>query len=211
MRRSQLETKYLKTETQTDLKLHKKYKNFCSTLYKRERRKYSEPLDMKNVLDSKEFWKTMRPFLFDRNTVFSQISIEKNKWLNLIIWICLKSLAPSLKMLSGHSMSSQMNIMRNQERNIEVQKKCIEEFVWGASLFWLHVLLSMWFSVVFFVFSCPLPKWRVCWMGPILRWLVFCVMIQWVIGRRSPYFPLFLRPCEMGRKSYYDVVTGTIL
>ena len=79
MRRSQLETKYLKTETQTDLKLHKKYKNVCSTLYKRERRKYSEPLDMKNVLDSKEFWKTMRPFLFDRNTVFSQISIEKNK------------------------------------------------------------------------------------------------------------------------------------
>ena len=33
---------------------------------------------MKNFLDSKEFWKTMRPFLSDKNTVFSQISIEKN-------------------------------------------------------------------------------------------------------------------------------------
>ena len=55
MRSSQLETKYLKTETQTDLKPHKKYKNICSTLYKRERRKYYEPLDMKNVLDCKEF------------------------------------------------------------------------------------------------------------------------------------------------------------
>ena len=33
---------------------------------------------MKTVLDSKEFWKTMRPFLSDKNTVFSQISIEKN-------------------------------------------------------------------------------------------------------------------------------------
>ena len=32
---------------------------------------------MKNVLDSKAFWKTMRPFLSDK-TVFSQISIEKN-------------------------------------------------------------------------------------------------------------------------------------
>ena len=53
-RRSQLETKYLKTKTQTDLKL-KKNKNFCSKLYKRERRKYYESLDMKNVLDSKEF------------------------------------------------------------------------------------------------------------------------------------------------------------
>ena len=77
MRSSQLETKYLKTETQTDLKPHKKYKNICSTLYKRERRKYYEPLDMKNVLDSKEFWKTRGPFLSNKNTVFSQISIEK--------------------------------------------------------------------------------------------------------------------------------------
>ena len=51
MRRSQLETKYLKTKTQTDLKLYKKHKNFCSKLYKRERRKYCESLDMKNVLD----------------------------------------------------------------------------------------------------------------------------------------------------------------
>ena len=33
---------------------------------------------MKNVLQSKEFWKTMRPVLSDKNTVFSQISIEKN-------------------------------------------------------------------------------------------------------------------------------------
>ena len=78
MRRSQLETKYLKTKTQTDLKLYKKHKNFCSKLYKRERRKYYEPLDMKNVLGSKKFWKTMGPFLSDKITVFSQISIEKN-------------------------------------------------------------------------------------------------------------------------------------
>ena len=59
MRRSQLETKYLKTKTQTDLKLYKKHKNFCSKLYKRERRKYCESLDMKNVLDSKKIWKMM--------------------------------------------------------------------------------------------------------------------------------------------------------
>ena len=32
---------------------------------------------MKNVLDSKEFWKTRGPFLSNKNTVFSQISIEK--------------------------------------------------------------------------------------------------------------------------------------
>ena len=62
MRRSQLETKYLKTKTQTDLKLYRKHINFCSKLCKQERRKYYEPLDMKNVLYSKKFWKTVGLF-----------------------------------------------------------------------------------------------------------------------------------------------------
>ena len=78
MRRSQLETKYLKTKTQTDLKLYKEHKDFCSKLYKSERRKYYESFDMKNLLNSKVLWKMMRVFLSDKNTVFSQISIEKN-------------------------------------------------------------------------------------------------------------------------------------
>ena len=75
MDRSQLETKYLKTKTQTNLKL-------CKTFvvsYMRERRKRYESLDMKNFLGNKEFWETIRPFLSDKNAVFSQISIEKNR------------------------------------------------------------------------------------------------------------------------------------
>ena len=47
MRRSQLETKYLKTKNQANFKLSKKHKN---------------------LLDSKEFSKTMRPSLFDKNS-----------------------------------------------------------------------------------------------------------------------------------------------
>ena len=107
MRRSQLETKYLKTKTQTDLKLYKKHKNFCSKLYKRERRKYYESLDMKNVLGSKKkFLENDETFLCLIKTQFSsrlahtQIISE----LYLMILICLKSLALSLKMLLGRSM-----------------------------------------------------------------------------------------------------------
>ena len=79
MRRSQLESKYLKTKTQTD-RPHtiQKDKKFFSKLYKRETRKSYESFDMKNILDSKEFWKTMRSFLSDKNIALSQISIEKN-------------------------------------------------------------------------------------------------------------------------------------
>ena len=110
MRRSQLETNYLQSKTQTDLKLYKKHKNVCRKIYKRERRKYYESLHMKDVLDNKKFWKTKRPFLSDKNTVFLQISIEKIIELYLMISICLKSLALFLKMLLGRSMWSQMNI-----------------------------------------------------------------------------------------------------
>ena len=52
MHKSQLETKYRKSKTQTNLKLCKKYKNFCSKLQKKQRRKYYESLDMKNMSDS---------------------------------------------------------------------------------------------------------------------------------------------------------------
>ena len=34
---------------------------------------------MKKLSDSKEFWKTMKTFLPDKNTSFSQVSIEKKK------------------------------------------------------------------------------------------------------------------------------------
>ena len=64
--RSHLETKYLKTITQTDLKTIQKHKNFCSKFYKKEIRKYYESLDMKNILDSKGFWKMI--FLFDKSS-----------------------------------------------------------------------------------------------------------------------------------------------
>ena len=82
MRTSQFETMYLKTKTQTDLKLYKKHKGKRKILWRKERKeersKYYESVDMKNVLDSKKFWKTTGPFLSDENTVFSQINIEKN-------------------------------------------------------------------------------------------------------------------------------------
>ena len=94
----QLETKYLEPKTQADLRLFKRHKNFCSKAYKREIRKYYESLGMKNVLDSKEFWKTMRPFLSDKNSFLADF-YRKNSRLYLMALICLKNLLLFLKML----------------------------------------------------------------------------------------------------------------
>ena len=66
---------------------------------------------MKNVMDNKEFWKTMRSFSSDKNSIFLQISIEKN---NLVISDesdLSEELSPLLKMLVGQSMFSQILII----------------------------------------------------------------------------------------------------
>ena len=72
--------------------------------------------------------------------------------------------------------------MRHQEGKSGLQKKYIEEFVLGTSLFWLRSLLYCF--LIFCCFLCfhsPLAIWRTCWITlwkyTIMRWLVFCVMI----------------------------------
>ena len=80
MKRSELESKYVKNKTNENLKSNKKQRNFCSKLYKKERKKYYEMLDLENVTDSKEFWKTIKPFLSDKVTTFPIISlVEKGE------------------------------------------------------------------------------------------------------------------------------------
>ena len=62
MRRSQLQTKYFKNKSQKDYLAFKKQRNFCSKLYKKERKNYYNSLDIKNITDNKQFWKTIKPF-----------------------------------------------------------------------------------------------------------------------------------------------------
>ena len=62
MRRSQLETKYHKHKTDEYKLLYKKQKNYVSRLYKKERRRFFENLDIKSFLDNKKFWKNVKPF-----------------------------------------------------------------------------------------------------------------------------------------------------
>ena len=75
MKRSQLESKYLRNSTVENMKIYKKQKNFCSRLYKKERKKFYSELDIKNITDNKLFWKTMKPFLSDKCSQASKISL----------------------------------------------------------------------------------------------------------------------------------------
>ena len=78
MKRSELESKCVKNKTSENLKSYKKQRNFCSKLYKKERKKSYERLDLNNATDNKNFWKTVKPFLSDKVTTFPQGTLVKN-------------------------------------------------------------------------------------------------------------------------------------
>ena len=77
MKRSELASKYRKNPTEENSKAFKKQRNYCNRLYKRERRKYYEKLNLKNITDDKKFWKTIKPFLSNKSCESSKISLKE--------------------------------------------------------------------------------------------------------------------------------------
>ena len=78
MKKSELESKYVKKKTSENLKSHKKQRNFCSELYKKERKNYYKRLDLNNVTDNKKFQKTVEPSFSHKVTTFPKISLVEN-------------------------------------------------------------------------------------------------------------------------------------
>ena len=71
--RSRLENRYQKSKTEESLRAYKQQKNFCSRLYKKERKKYYTNLDLKKITDCKLFRKTAMPFFSDKCVVGNNI------------------------------------------------------------------------------------------------------------------------------------------
>ena len=69
--RFELETKYFKLKTILCKPI--KNKNYCSRLYKKERNKFFENLNLSFVVDNKNFWKVVKPLF---NEIISEISNE---------------------------------------------------------------------------------------------------------------------------------------
>ena len=71
---------------------------------------------MKNGLDKKQFWKTIKPFLSDKNTIFLQISLEKNNKIASDKFDLSEEFTTFFKMLSDRSLLSQMNITKGIQK-----------------------------------------------------------------------------------------------
>ena len=78
MKRSELENRYISNSTIENMNKYKNHKNFCSKLYKKERKKFFSQLDIKNITNNKLFWKTMKPFLSEKCTYASNVSLVRN-------------------------------------------------------------------------------------------------------------------------------------
>ena len=73
--RSRMENRFHKYKTVDSLKAYKKQKNYCSRLYKKERRRYYTNLDVKNIMDNKKFWRAIKPFLSDKGVGRTDITL----------------------------------------------------------------------------------------------------------------------------------------
>ena len=78
MRRSELKTKYHKHRDILFLRQYKKQNNFCSKLYKKKKKKYHSRLNVKDITDSKKFWKTVKPLISDKCKVSNNINLVGN-------------------------------------------------------------------------------------------------------------------------------------
>ena len=51
-------------------------KKKCNKLYRKERKRYFNRPDVKKVTDNRQFLKTMKPFLSDKNITATRVTIE---------------------------------------------------------------------------------------------------------------------------------------
>ena len=69
MYRSSLRSKFLKDRSEINKAAYNKQRNYCVNLFRRQKKRYFEDLDPKNITDNnKRFWKTIKPLLSDKQT-----------------------------------------------------------------------------------------------------------------------------------------------
>ena len=79
MTRSRLRNKFLKTKTDANRKAYNKQRNYCVSLFRREKKSFFNNLDTKKIVDNKRFWETFKPFFLDKNKVENKIALIEDK------------------------------------------------------------------------------------------------------------------------------------
>ena len=67
-KRSRLKNIFQNKPTKNNELAYKRYRNYCTNLFKREKKKYYENIDTKQITDNKKFWKTVKPLFSEKIT-----------------------------------------------------------------------------------------------------------------------------------------------
>ena len=78
MKRSYLEKVYFKKQTTRSLERYKKQKNYCSRLYKKDRKNFFNSLNTSFVNGNKLSWKTVKPFFSNKGSFGIKIKLVEN-------------------------------------------------------------------------------------------------------------------------------------
>ena len=78
MTRARLRNKYNKTRTEVDRVAYTKFKNYCTNLLAKEKKKYYGNLDITIFNDNKKFWQRVKPLFSDKTTLKHNIRLKEN-------------------------------------------------------------------------------------------------------------------------------------
>ena len=78
MKRTRLRNKFLKYKTIENQEEYNKQRNYCVSLLRKTKRSYYENLNERNVTDTKNVWKTVKPYLSNKNISNNKITLVEN-------------------------------------------------------------------------------------------------------------------------------------
>ena len=66
MQRTRFRNKFLKNPNDQNKLLPNKQRNYCVSLFRKEKKEYFSRLNEKDITDNRKFWHTVKPFLSDK-------------------------------------------------------------------------------------------------------------------------------------------------
>ena len=70
---SKLRNKFLKSRSLSHKKAYNKRRNACVSLLRKTKKQYYSTLNVKNIVDNKKFWKTVKMYFSDKSNNFEKI------------------------------------------------------------------------------------------------------------------------------------------
>ena len=127
MTRSRLRNKYLKDKTEENRLLYTQQRKKCVSLLKKAKINYYGNLNVKDITDNKNFWKTVKPFLSNKSKTSGKIHLYENGKL-------LNSESETAKVLNNFFSNIVKNLKIPEYENIDRNFEIVEDPVLRAIL-----------------------------------------------------------------------------